>query len=64
MDSSSIPSALCLTSEAARVIRRSEGTARRWADSGVLHVVRTAGGLRLFDRAECERVAAAREKKT
>jgi len=55
-----IPKAPCLTAEAARLLRVGEGTARRWADEGKLHVVRTAAGLRVYDRRELERVAAER----
>ncbi len=53
-----IPTAPCLTAEAARLLRVGEGTARRWADEGKLTVVRTPSGLRVYDRAELERVAA------
>jgi excisionase family DNA binding protein len=54
---------LCFTSEAARILRCNEQTARQWADSGKVSVVRTAGGVRLFDRAELERLAADRAVK-
>ena len=53
----------CLTSEAARLLRASEDSVRRWADAGLLRVVRTAAGLRVFDREELERFAAEREAK-
>ena len=53
----------CLTSEAARVLKVGEGTVRRWADAGRLQVWRTSAGLRVFDREELERVAAARAGK-
>jgi excisionase family DNA binding protein len=52
--------ALCLTSEAARVLQVNEATARRWADAGRLTVQRTRAGVRVFDRQELERLAAAR----
>jgi len=58
-----LPSEPVLTGEAARVLRVGEGTTRRWADTGKLHVVRTAAGLRVFDRRELLRVAAERAAK-
>jgi len=58
-----IPSNPVLTGEAARLVRVGEMTIRRWANTGKLHVVRTAAGLRVFDRRELERVAAARATK-
>jgi excisionase family DNA binding protein len=53
----------CLTSEAARVLKVSADTVRTWADAGRLTVWRTSAGLRVFDRAELERVAADRAAK-
>lgn len=44
-------------SEAARIIGLSEDSTRRLGDSGVLTIRRTASGLRLYDRAECEAYA-------
>jgi excisionase family DNA binding protein len=43
--------------EAAQLLGTSASTARRWADSGQLRVVRTAGGHRRFARADVERLA-------
>ena len=59
----SIPTRPCTTSEAARLLGVNEGTARKWADAGRLRVVRTLGGLRLFDRTECARLGDARATK-
>ena len=53
----------CLTSEAARVLGVCADTARRWADTGRLNVQRTASGVRLFDRAQLEELAATRSDK-
>lgn len=46
-----------LTSEAARIIGVTPETIRIWADSGRLPAAKTTNGVRLFDRADVERVA-------
>jgi hypothetical protein len=48
------------TSIAARILLRSEATVRNMATKGELQCVRTESNIRLFDRAEVERVAAKR----
>lgn len=50
-------------SEAARRLKVADGTVRRLADRGVLKVQRTSTGMRLFDRSDVDRVAAARERR-
>lgn len=47
---------------AARILERSTDRVRQLADEGVLPCVRTASGLRLFERAAVERLAAQRAK--
>jgi excisionase family DNA binding protein len=56
-------SLFCTTAEAARVLRIGEATVRKWANLGRLPVQRTASGVRLFDRAQLEQLAAARASK-
>jgi excisionase family DNA binding protein len=58
-----IKASLCFTSEAARLLKVNEMTVRKWADTGRISVVRTPGGVRVFDRAELERLAADRAVK-
>ena len=53
--------ALVLTSQAARILAVASETVRTWERVGKLHAVRTAGGVRLFDRADVERLARERE---
>jgi DNA-binding transcriptional MerR regulator len=54
----------CLTSEAARIVGVNEVTIRKWADNGRLRdVMKTVLGVRVYSRAELERVAAARADK-
>ena len=48
-------------SEAARVLERSSQTIRDWADAGVLPVMRTSTGQRIFRRVDVERVREERE---
>lgn len=48
---------LLATSEAARLLRVSETTVRRWMDNGKLPVVRTASGWRLARRMDVEELA-------
>ena len=43
--------------EAARILRVSEDTVRRYDATGVLKAARTSSGIRIFNRAEVERVA-------
>lgn len=46
------------TGTAARVLERSEDTARRYADAGVLPTTRTPSGVRLFEAAAVYALAA------
>jgi excisionase family DNA binding protein len=48
-----------LTSEVAQILHVSEGTVRLWERVGRLRAVRTARGVRLFDRDEVLSYAAA-----
>lgn len=52
-----LPSDPILVSETARILHKNEATVRRYADRGRLDVVRV-GGLRVFDRAQVEALAA------
>lgn len=52
--------ALILTHEAARILAVSSDTVRRWERTGRLPAVKTSGGVRVFDRADVERLAAER----
>jgi excisionase family DNA binding protein len=54
---------LIMVSEAARVARVSPDTIRRWEQSGRLEAIRTSGGIRLFSRADVERVAVERARR-
>jgi excisionase family DNA binding protein len=51
-----------LTSEAARILEVTPETVRLWADSGRLPAVKTARGVRLFEREDVERLARERER--
>jgi DNA-binding transcriptional MerR regulator len=54
----------CLTAEAARIVGVNEVTIRKWADNGRLRdVMKTVLGVRVYSRAELERVAAGRAGK-
>ena len=44
--------------EAARILRRTTRTLRRWEAEGLLHAVRVAGGQPLIPRSELERLIA------
>ena len=44
------------TTEAARIAEVTPSTIKRWADQGLLPVLRTAGGHRRFDRGDIERL--------
>lgn len=46
-----------LSTEAAQHLGVSADTVRLWERNGVLHAIRTAGGVRLFERSEIERLA-------
>jgi Helix-turn-helix domain len=48
-------------SQVARIREESERTVRRRAARGELPCIRTEAGVRLFDRAEMERLAATRK---
>jgi excisionase family DNA binding protein len=52
-----------LTNEAAQLLKVSPETVRVWERTGVLPAVKTAKGVRLFARADVERLAAEREAK-
>lgn len=52
-----------LTSDAARVLGVTADAVRDMERRGVLPAVRTASGVRLFSRADVERLAADREAK-
>lgn len=52
-----------LTTEAARLCGVAPETIRHWHAIGRLPAVRTAGGVRLFSRADCERIAREREQR-
>ena len=54
-------SAPLLTSEAAQALHVSEGTVRQWERLGRLRAVKTARGVRLFDRRDVERLARERQ---
>jgi excisionase family DNA binding protein len=45
------------TTEAAHILLVSAETVRQWADTGRLPATRTGSGMRLFDRADVERLA-------
>jgi excisionase family DNA binding protein len=49
--------------EAARILRVSEDTVRRYDAAGVLKAARTSSGVRIFDRRDVERVAADRDRR-
>jgi len=49
------------TSYAARILRVAEATVRAWDRAGILPARRTSNGMRLFARADVERLRAARE---
>jgi excisionase family DNA binding protein len=51
-----------LTSEAARILEVTPETIRAWELSGRLPAMRTARGVRLFDRADVERLARERRE--
>jgi len=51
---------LLMISEASRILQVSEDTTRRLADSGALSVTRASNGVRLFERAAVEALAAQR----
>jgi excisionase family DNA binding protein len=45
-----------LVSEAARLLNKSIATVRKWEACGRLRASRTAGGVRVFSRADVERL--------
>ena len=47
-----MPDAPLLTSEVAQILGVAEATVRLWERLGRLHAVKTARGVRLFERAE------------
>ena len=49
------PKTVILASEAARRLSVSVDAVRRYGDEGILRVVRTSGGVRLFDSRDVER---------
>jgi DNA-binding transcriptional MerR regulator len=52
-----------LLGEAARIIEVSQETARRYADEGLLRIVRTSRGVRVFDRDDVIRFARERAER-
>ena len=52
---------LLTSGDAARVAGVSVDTIRVWDRNGVLHARRTAGGVRLFEREDVERVVSERQ---
>jgi excisionase family DNA binding protein len=52
---------LLTAGDVAKLIRVAPSTVRLWAETGRLSAIRTAGGVRLFDRLEVERFARERE---
>jgi len=58
---SSPDTVLLLASEAARLLGVSVDTVRRYARTGRLPVVRTAGGVRLFSREDLDRLLRQRQ---
>ena len=46
-----------LTSEAGRILHRSAETVRAMERAGILKAIRTATGVRIFNRADVERLA-------
>ena len=51
------------TADAARIAKVSEDTIRAWERRGILPATKTPSGLRLFSRADVERLAAERAAK-
>ena len=49
---------LILSSEAARILGISAQSVRAWENAGRLRATRTAGGVRVFSRAEVEQLRA------
>ncbi|MEO8077054.1 MAG: helix-turn-helix domain-containing protein [Acidobacteriota bacterium] len=58
---SSASPVLILTSQAARILNVAPETVRVWEGSGRLRAVRTAGGVRLFDLADVQRLVEQRD---
>jgi excisionase family DNA binding protein len=52
-----------LTNEVAKILNVSPETVRLWERAGRLRAVRTAGGVRLFDRRDVERLSRERDSK-
>jgi excisionase family DNA binding protein len=52
---------LLTAGDVAKLTGVTPSTVRLWSDSGRLSAIRTAGGVRLFDRAEVEQFARERE---
>jgi DNA-binding transcriptional MerR regulator len=50
------------TSIAARILKTSEATIRRWANAGRLQSIRTASGNRIFDLDRLERMVVEKAK--
>ena len=48
---------LILTTEAAQIAHVASETIRLWERTGRLAAIKTSGGVRLFDRADVERLA-------
>jgi excisionase family DNA binding protein len=54
---------LLTVSSAAKILKTSEGTVRRLERSGELPAQRTSSGVRLFDRADVDRLARERAER-
>jgi excisionase family DNA binding protein len=54
---------LLTVSSAAKILKTSEGTVRRLERSGELPAQRTSNGMRLFDRADVDRLARERAER-
>jgi DNA-binding transcriptional MerR regulator len=57
-------SAPLLTSEVAQILGISEASVRLWERLGRLHAVKSARGVRIFERAEVEQLARERTEKS
>lgn len=53
----------CLAAEAARILGVTPATVRLMESRGALQATRTATGVRIFDRADVERLAAERSER-
>lgn len=63
MESTMMHESFLTVGDAARIVAVVPATIRLWERSGKLPAVRTLGGVRLFHRADVERIAAARGRR-